>query len=256
MANLAELLISMAQIAVATSPSDVWPQLRDLGIEFGGNLLFAFAYQPVGKALVVRPLYSDDLEIAAMAVSVEELQTDPVLVRAYADTNAFALKDVVDQQCPFVRLLSKMAAGGEAFVVPVGDGKMSGVVVFAGRHLDLTAMARTILRTAAYTALTRAFALETQGVAKPVERSNGLSARESECLHWATIGKTDCETATILGISARTVRFHITNAKTKLGVNTRIQAVTMVLRAIAERGSDPLSLAANTFRDRPRKYQI
>ena len=42
---------------------------------------------------------------------------------------------------------------------------------------------------------------------------------------WVADGKTDFEVGKILSISPRTVRFHIRNAKTKLGVATRIQAV-------------------------------
>ena len=53
-----------------------------------------------------------------------------------------------------------------------------------------------------------------------------LTARESECLHWVGEGKTDAEVGKTLDISSRTVRFHITNAKRKLGVTSRIQAVT------------------------------
>jgi DNA-binding CsgD family transcriptional regulator len=58
-----------------------------------------------------------------------------------------------------------------------------------------------------------------------------LSPRESECLGWVAEGKTDAEVGKILQISPRTVRFHINNAKTKLGVATRIQAVTKRMRA-------------------------
>jgi DNA-binding CsgD family transcriptional regulator len=52
-----------------------------------------------------------------------------------------------------------------------------------------------------------------------------LTPRESECLRWVADGKTDVEVGKILAISPRTVRFHINNAKIKLGVATRIQAV-------------------------------
>lgn len=54
-----------------------------------------------------------------------------------------------------------------------------------------------------------------------------LSKRESECLRWVAEGKTDGEAGKILGISPRTVRFHINNAKDKPGVATRIQAVAL-----------------------------
>lgn len=52
-----------------------------------------------------------------------------------------------------------------------------------------------------------------------------LSKREVECLHWAALGKTDEEIATILTRSCATVRFHIHNAATKLNAVNRSQTV-------------------------------
>ena len=52
-----------------------------------------------------------------------------------------------------------------------------------------------------------------------------LSEREIEALVWSARGKTSGEIATILGLSKRTVDFHIDNAREKLGVATRIEAV-------------------------------
>jgi LuxR family transcriptional activator of bioluminescence operon len=57
-----------------------------------------------------------------------------------------------------------------------------------------------------------------------------LTDREKECLLWAAEGKTSWEASQILGISERTVIFHLQNASDKLGVNNRQQAVA---RAIA-----------------------
>lgn len=51
-----------------------------------------------------------------------------------------------------------------------------------------------------------------------------LSAREIETLTWAARGKTSAEIASLLGMSKRTVDFHLDNARDKLGVSTRIQA--------------------------------
>lgn len=45
---------------------------------------------------------------------------------------------------------------------------------------------------------------------------NPLSERESEVLHWASIGKTYEEIAVILNISERTVKFHMRNVVSKL----------------------------------------
>ena len=52
-----------------------------------------------------------------------------------------------------------------------------------------------------------------------------LRAREKETLTWAARGKTSAEIAQILGLSKRTVDFHLDNARCKLGVATRTQAV-------------------------------
>lgn len=63
-----------------------------------------------------------------------------------------------------------------------------------------------------------------------------LSRREVQCLHWLAAGKTFSEAAMILDISERTLRFHVGNAKEKLGVVTTMQAV---VTAALEYGFDP-----------------
>lgn len=56
-----------------------------------------------------------------------------------------------------------------------------------------------------------------------------LAEREIEALTWSARGKTSDEIALILGLSKRTVDFHIDNARAKLGVATRIQAVVKAI---------------------------
>jgi DNA-binding response OmpR family regulator len=52
-----------------------------------------------------------------------------------------------------------------------------------------------------------------------------LRERELEALTWAARGKTFWEIGEILGLSKRTVEFHLVNARRKLGVATRTQAL-------------------------------
>ena len=52
-----------------------------------------------------------------------------------------------------------------------------------------------------------------------------LTGREAETLTWAARGKTSSEIATIIGLTKRTVDFHIDNARGKLGAATRTEAV-------------------------------
>jgi len=52
-----------------------------------------------------------------------------------------------------------------------------------------------------------------------------LNDREVEALTWVARGKTSAEIAQILGLSKRTIDFHIDNARSKLGAATRTEAV-------------------------------
>lgn len=63
-----------------------------------------------------------------------------------------------------------------------------------------------------------------------------LSAREREVLLWAAQGKTAWETAAILGISPKTVEFHLGNCGKKLGTATKAQTIL----AAARKGLLPL----------------
>lgn len=57
-----------------------------------------------------------------------------------------------------------------------------------------------------------------------------LTPRETQCLTWAARGKTMAETAQILGITKRTVEFHLDNTRTKLKAVTLSQAVAEATR--------------------------
>ncbi len=53
-----------------------------------------------------------------------------------------------------------------------------------------------------------------------------VSPRQLECLRWAQAGKSSTDIGGILGISRRTVETHIAEACFRLGVRTRIQAIS------------------------------
>jgi DNA-binding response OmpR family regulator len=52
-----------------------------------------------------------------------------------------------------------------------------------------------------------------------------LNDREVEVLTWVARGKTSAEIAQIVGLTKRTIDFHIDNARSKLGAATRTEAV-------------------------------
>lgn len=96
---------------------------------------------------------------------------------------------------------------------------------YAGAGGDAGATARSVLTVASRMACERLRDIELAET--PTAQ---LSPREEEALRLAASGKSDVEIGRAMGIAARTVRFHIDNAKVKLGVANRTQAVLRILR--------------------------
>ena len=58
-----------------------------------------------------------------------------------------------------------------------------------------------------------------------------LSCRELEVLKWTADGKIASDIGMILGLSTRTVNFHISSAMKKLGANNKTSAVVMAAKS-------------------------
>lgn len=61
------------------------------------------------------------------------------------------------------------------------------------------------------------------------ELSAALSARERESLQWASVGKSTWETSVILGISERSVKFYLDQARHKLNCVNKTHAVAKAM---------------------------
>lgn len=109
----------------------------------------------------------------------------------------------------------------DGIVVPVHDDEvLAWYSGFAGREPDVSQRTLSVVSAAVHAGYSRFRALLDAATPR-----SPLTPREAECLRWVAEGKTDIEAGVILKISPRTIRFHINNAKMKLGVATRIQAV-------------------------------
>ena len=73
-------------------------------------------------------------------------------------------------------------------------------------------------------------ALQRRHLSKEVEDlKRSLTQREKEILNWLKKGKSSWDISVILGISERTVNFHIDNVKQKLNAMSRTQAVAIAV---------------------------
>ncbi|MGF1680089.1 helix-turn-helix transcriptional regulator [Photobacterium minamisatsumaniensis] len=76
--------------------------------------------------------------------------------------------------------------------------------------------------------------LTLNNISKPPVEANSrlnatITAREKELLHWLKIGKSNWEMGQVMGISERTVKYHLHNIYTKFGVSNRTHAVARAL---------------------------
>lgn len=105
-----------------------------------------------------------------------------------------------------VAMLSLAASRDDAHHIAVRDAAYAATAV-AFVHMNLLRLSRRTLAAA-----------ETQ-----------LSPREVTCLTWASIGKTKSETARMVGITEKTVRFYLERARAKLGAGNIVHAVRLAM---------------------------
>lgn len=67
--------------------------------------------------------------------------------------------------------------------------------------------------------------------AAPASGNHDLTDREIETLTWVARGKSSSEIAEMLGISERTVNFHVENVMRKLDVVSRVQAAVVAVQS-------------------------
>lgn len=159
---------------------------------------------------------------------------DPVVTDAARSMDAFSFTERrQDWQSHLggARVVAIAEAYGwsEVFVVPIhGPCGYQGAVSLAS--LDKPALSG--IDRAALEAMSRAIHMRCRterGYGIGLAERADLTDRQIECLRWVAAGKSDTDIAALLGISAPTVHFHIEQAKKRLAVHSRMQAVGRLL---------------------------
>lgn len=159
---------------------------------------------------------------------------DPVLRRAMTTTRAFTWESII-QQTPLT------TAQRDFFADCATLGVRAGVTVPlhgpAGR-VDLLSFSMRAKDPPPVPRLRHLHAVSLQAwlrrsdLAEPASApSPTLSPRELECLKWLREGKSNWEISQILGITEKTVEFHIGNVMRKFHAESRLAAVMFALRA-------------------------
>lgn len=233
MEKYAQLGETLARITAAWSLPSLWSTVKDYAGRFGYTHLVAVDAARIVGSIREAVIYSDSPPELLQAIDRELVyENHPMVSRALQTQIPFLVselrRDPVNKDARWTELLADVVKHGEALVVPVWrDGEPIAGISFGGERPDTSGIARALLQVAAHAAIERAFDLRQGKGASP---GLTLTVRETQCLRYVAIGHSDAEIGKMLGISPRTVRFHVDSAKTKLGVSTRVQAIAKALR--------------------------
>lgn len=184
-----------------------------------------------GEPVRPRLLFGPAINWGQRYLDQQMYRRDPTIQTLFSSIDAFTWSEVearTDKAGKAVFEAARAFGYAEGLVVPL-HGAFGEVccVIMVSEAPDFDPAARPILATMArmYATVGLPLVEVRQDEAGPV-----LTKRESECLTWVLRGKTDWEIGRIIGISHRTVEMHIDNAKRKLEVRNRTQAVVLALQ--------------------------
>lgn len=161
------------------------------------------------------------------------LRVDPTIRWARNSGGPVAWSDLVERlpaRDPGRRTVEAAARFGysEGMAVPMrSTANTLGLVCFGGPRGALSAVEQTFLTIVARLAFEVAELIEHNGdIGRPAPI---LSAREIECLVLLVHGHSDPQIGQVLGLSERTVRFHLDNARAKSGAISRTHLAALAV---------------------------
>jgi DNA-binding CsgD family transcriptional regulator len=221
----------LGRVMHVSQVAQVWASVKEFAALLGYTHLAGADGARLAGGAADAIFYTDAPRVPAEIDRTYAYAAAPFVKRALASPVPFLISELRNDPKaagPWKELLADAVKRGDGLIVPVydGDEPLAGFI-FGGEKPDTSALARAMLQVIAHAAFLRYRALKAD---KSFAVRHALSVREIQCLRSLATGKTDGETATDLGISPRTVRFHVDGAKAKLQVGSRVQAVAKALQ--------------------------
>ena len=224
---------ALSRITTASSSTAIWANVREFISRLGYSYFVgADAAKIVGG--VSESTFCGDAPPDFLALVDRELDFErhPFVLSALKSSIPITVSELrhdpefADQ--PWIELLHDTVKHGEGLIVPVyRDHELLAVFNFSGPSPNLSAIARSSLQVLAHAAFDRYVDLRDRTAPQV---SPSLTVRETQCLRYIATGHEDVQISQMLGISPRTVRFHVDSAKIKLGAGSRVQAIAKALR--------------------------
>ena len=161
---------------------------------------------------------------------------DPVLAHSFRSRRAFLWEEVAakptlgKQQRDFLEECRAFGVHSGAVFPLFGPANRCDVISISRRNRAAVDGSRLPHILAVCTQTWWRYVDLTEPSCNPAVKETPLTARETEVLEWVKHGKTNPEIAEIMGLSAKTIEFHVANALNKLRATNRITAVVIALQ--------------------------
>jgi DNA-binding CsgD family transcriptional regulator len=227
------LRFSQALDHVRTAPAiaQIWTAVKDFAREFGYSHLAGVDAARIAGGAADALIYTDAPDVPAQIDRAYTYASVPFVERGMRSPEMFLISDLRNDpklRGPWTELMADVVKRGDGLVVPVFDlDEPAAGFLFGGEKVDDGTLVRAMLQILAHAAFARYRTLKS---GRRPFTPHALTTREIQCLRAAAAGKGDAEVGADLGISSRTVRFHMDGAKVKLKANTRVQAIAKALQ--------------------------
>ena len=210
----------------------LWSQARRIASQFGLTHTLVVDAHAMALGMYGAILYTDLTGRAVQMMEREPSHRHPLLSRSRSDLQPFRLSELRDdpKHGPFdwPGFMPAQAINGDGLVVPVFENAtLQTLFVFVGDRPHASDSTLVALQSVACAIHSR---LKEMRDTPLHPGSSHITAREAQCLQGLEEGSSDDEIAALLGISKRTVRFHVDNLKKKFGVASRTQVLAKRLK--------------------------
>lgn len=195
-----------------------------------------FAYLSFIPSIGARPRYISNYPTVWTSHYLQEhyQEVDPVILYAGRCDTPFSWGRSLglgDRSEAKIRFFDEAAEFGicSGLTIPIQDRRGGKAALTFAADEDCPALMRLVDRYAhAFQLVATNYHIQVRRICSQENIIDGviLTRRELECLQWAARGKSAWETGEILGITRRTVAFHLDNTRAKLGVRTVAQAIS------------------------------
>jgi two-component system, NarL family, response regulator LiaR len=205
------------------------------------KVLIADDHPPFTEGLSVLFERETDLKVVATPVDGEqavklskELQPDvAILDVSMPKLNGIEAAKQIKAACPHTAILMLSAYGFEPYLIASLQAGVSGYLLKSSPVSELTRAIRSVHDGQAifdFEAVKKVLRGLGTGLSGGHEKAQGLHHRELEVLRLAAKGISNKDIALRMGIGNRTVQTHLLRIFTKLGVNSRTEAVFHALK--------------------------